>query len=97
MGLETGRELDYIPSNGEGHGEGGGEDPRLRGISSPLTKMNFFLLVKAKGSSQDREVALPPGTCSDFVVWEDLGAAWAFCSSPNSHVVRRMLRNYTIC
>lgn len=33
----------------------------------------------------------------DSVVWEDLGAAWASCSSPNSHVVRRMLGNYTIC
>lgn len=31
------------------------------------------------------------------LVWEDLGAAWAFCSSPNSHVVQRMLGNYTIC
>lgn len=58
------------------------EDPQLRGISSPLAKMNSFLLVKVKGSSRDREAALPPGTSFDFVVWVDLGAAWAFLLFP---------------
>lgn len=78
-------------------GEGGGEGPKAPGNLLPFNQDDFFLLVKAKGSSPDREVALPPGTAFDSVVWVDPGAAWAFCSRLNSHVVRRMLGNYTIC
>lgn len=74
-----------------------GGEPMAQGNPLPLTKMSFPFLAKAKGSSRDREVALPLCTSFDFVVWEDLGAAWAFCSSLNSYVVRRMLRNYNIC
>lgn len=40
--------------------------------------------------------ALPLWTCFDSGLGGS-GAAWAFCSSPNSHVARRMLGNYTIC
>ena len=44
-----------------------GRGSMAQGMPSALTKMSFLLVVKAKGSSRDREEALPLWTSFDFV------------------------------
>lgn len=79
--------------------------PGLGRMPSPLTEDELSSSGQVQGQHQGQRGglcglfprALPLQTSFDSVVWEDLGAAWAFCSSPNSHVVRGMFGNYTIC
>lgn len=79
--------------------------PGLGRMPSPLTEDELFSSGQGQGQLQRQRGGLsglfhrvlPLQTSFDSVIWEDLGAAWAFCSSPNSHVVQGMFGNYTIC
>lgn len=105
--LQEGLGIDYIP----GKVVGGMKRrkvqscPGLGRMPSSLTEDELSSSGQGRGQLQRQRGglsgllrrALPLQTSFDSVVWEDLGAAWAFCSSPNSHVVRGMFGNYTIC
>lgn len=81
-----------------GRVEGG---PQVAGVTYNLTQDEH----PSSGQSHFRQTggisglhrALPLLTSSFSMVWEDPGIVWAFCSSFNSHVVQRMLGNYTVC